>query len=82
VGPRPSAAERSALIEVVRNVRESARSTAAQPAFQRLTNVEYVNSVRDLLGIRIDPSRFLPEDSEGTSGFINDSTGQDASANI
>jgi hypothetical protein len=71
-GLRPSPADRSAVAAAVRDALQAGAPEAVQPAFLRLTNVEYVNSIRDLLGIRLDPSRLLPEDSEGPSGFVND----------
>lgn len=40
--------------------------------FQRLTKTEYANALHDLLGIPLDLSRILPDDSEGPSGFEND----------
>ena len=40
------------------------------PAVRRMTRVEYQNSVRDLLGVPIDASEFLPEDPI-SDGFDN-----------
>ena len=73
-GPRPSDSERAALVAAIREAVKSAepRTETAQLNVQRLTRVEYTNSLRGLLGIPFDFSRILPDDSEGASGFAND----------
>ena len=38
----------------------------------RMTRQEYINSVRDLLGVSVDVSDLLSEDSVGANGFNND----------
>jgi hypothetical protein len=40
------------------------------PGVHRLNRSEYANAIRDLLGIEIDPSRYLPPD-DSTRGFDN-----------
>jgi hypothetical protein len=40
------------------------------PGVHRVNRVEYANSVRDLLGLEIDPAAFLPVD-DASSGFDN-----------
>ena len=42
----------------------------APPGLHRLNRVEYANAVRDLLGIQVDPTKFLPPD-DSTHGFDN-----------
>src|SRR5262249_16421089 len=39
-------------------------------ALHRLNRAEYANAIEDLLGLRIDPSTFLPQDDEA-DGFDN-----------
>lgn len=42
--------------------------------FRRLTRTEYQNAIRDLLGVQIEASRFLPKDEE-SHGFDNVTVG-------
>lgn len=45
-----------------------------EPTFRRLTRTEYRNAIRDLLGLDIDPARWLPKDEE-SHGFDNITVG-------
>ena len=40
------------------------------PGIHRLNRTEYQNVIRDLIGLKIDPARFLPSDNS-THGFDN-----------
>jgi len=77
----PPAGPRTALAAAIRDAVKAAapRTQTAQLSVQRLTRVEYTNSLRDLLGIPFDFSRILPDDSEGPSGFANDRRSLDMS---
>jgi mono/diheme cytochrome c family protein len=46
------------------------RETQGRVALRRLTQVEYQNTVRDLLGVNVDLKDLLPEDTS-TNGFDN-----------
>ncbi len=70
-GARPSASERNTLVVAIRGA-VAPQSRPPDLDFQRLTKVEYTNSLRDLLGIPFDFGRVLPDDPEGPSGFVND----------
>jgi len=47
-----------------------AKPVVVPPGVHRVNRIEYANSVRDLLGIEIDPAAFLPVD-DASSGFDN-----------
>src|SRR6202008_4655092 len=40
------------------------------PGLHRLNRTEYTNAIRDLLGLQVDATKFLPPD-DSTSGFDN-----------
>src|SRR5579859_7254798 len=70
--PRPEAAK---VKEFVARLETSIDLAAAspnpgKPSLHRLNRFEYANSVRDLLGIQIDPAQFLPAD-DSSHGFDN-----------
>ncbi len=44
--------------------------TYTPPGLHRLNRVEYANAVHDLLGVDVDPAKFLPPD-DSTHGFDN-----------
>jgi mono/diheme cytochrome c family protein len=69
--PRPDRATRDALITWMENEldRHAATSLAA-PGLHRLNRTEYRNVIRDLLGLEVDPAKFLPSDNS-TYGFDN-----------
>ena len=45
---------------------------AGHVATARLSRQEYDNTMRDLLGVDLNPSRELGDDAQGASGFNND----------
>ena len=73
--PQPTKAE----VEAVRNWIESgmsdyvrkASAVKTEPRIRRLTNVEYENTLRDLLGFELDVIDDLPEDPEHHYHFNN-----------
>jgi hypothetical protein len=72
--PRPGEEEVRALLDWlsphVRAAEEAARSTQGRVVLRRLNRVEYENTARDLLGIRIRIKEQLPEDGSA-DGFDN-----------
>ncbi len=50
---------------------EAKRSTGGKVVFRRLTNYEYNNTLRDLLGIEFDYAENLPPESKSVDGFLN-----------
>lgn len=72
---QPSAAEREALHQWIdRGLQEyvtKASATKATPLARRLTNFEYQNTMRDLLGIDLDFTEGLPQDPEKPYHFNN-----------
>ena len=74
--PRPAPAERSAFADFLEKNLDRAAAAAPNPgtpALRRLNRAEYVNSVRDLLGLdveAIDLRAALPADNSGY-GFDN-----------
>ncbi|HEY7337912.1 MAG TPA: DUF1592 domain-containing protein [Bryobacteraceae bacterium] len=57
-------------IEAAVDRAEAANPAAVAPGVHRVNRVEYANSVRELLGLEIDPAAFLPVD-DASSGFDN-----------
>ncbi len=73
--PAPSAAERRQLIAWVEQGVKIDWSKIRNPGrvtIPRLTREEYNNTMRDLLGIDVQPGKELTPDGEGTSGFNTD----------
>ncbi len=69
--PRPDRATLDALIGWMENeVDRHAAPSLAAPGIHRLNRTEYRNVIRDLIGLKIDPARFLPSDNS-THGFDN-----------
>ncbi|HEY4360967.1 MAG TPA: DUF1592 domain-containing protein [Bryobacteraceae bacterium] len=69
--PRPAPAEYEAFIRGLEN--ELDRHSAARlpaPGLHRLNRTEYTNVIRDVLGVEVDASKFLPSD-DSTHGFDN-----------
>jgi hypothetical protein len=63
---RPEASHLAALAAMVETRLDSvaaARPNPGRRTFQRLNRAEYASSVRELLGLDIDPSAFLPPDT-------------------
>lgn len=50
---------------------EAKRSTGGRVVFRRLTNYEYNNTMRDLLGIDYNFAENLPPESRSEDGFLN-----------
>jgi hypothetical protein len=69
--PRPEKAVYRGVIAWLENeLDRDAPLHLPPPGLHRLNRVEYANAIRDLLGIEIDPAKFLPTD-DSTSGFDN-----------
>jgi hypothetical protein len=71
--PRPSAAERARLIAWIRGDVQQVDCRAPDPGrvtLRRLNSSEYTFTIRDLFGVDVDPSEFLPPDDSGY-GFDN-----------
>ncbi|HEY2106056.1 MAG TPA: DUF1592 domain-containing protein, partial [Candidatus Binataceae bacterium] len=73
--PQPADAARQEVIEWVQAVRTSeARRNADDPGpvlVRRLSNAEYNNTIRDLTGVDMRPTREFPVDLANTAGFDN-----------
>ena len=59
------------LTDEIAGATEAKRSTGGKVVFRRLTNYEYNNTLRDLLGIEFDYAENLPPESKSTDGFLN-----------
>ena len=72
--PQPSESELNTLIDQLTGPLDTAYMAAPRiprtESLRRLTRTEYQNSVRDLLGVDIDASSWLPAD-ESSHGFDN-----------
>jgi cytochrome c5 len=69
--PRPDPTTREALITWMEQQLDShATTNLVPPGIHRLNRVEYNNTIRDLLGLEVDASKFLPSD-DSTHGFDN-----------
>jgi mono/diheme cytochrome c family protein len=69
--PRPDPATREALITWMETELDHHASTnLTPPGIHRLNRTEYSNAIRDLLGLEVDASKFLPSD-DSTHGFDN-----------
>ena len=75
VAPQPPADARQQIIDWVLGVRmNEARRNAGDPGpvlLRRLSNSEYNNSIRDLTGVDMRPTREFPVDPANTAGFDN-----------
>jgi hypothetical protein len=73
--PQPPADARQQVIDWVQAVRTNeARKNDGDPGpvlVHRLSNAEYNNSIRDLTGVDIRPTREFPVDPANTAGFDN-----------
>jgi hypothetical protein len=68
---RPDPATREALISwMEKELDKSAVTYLPAPGIHRLNRTEYTNAVRDVLGLRVDATKFLPSD-DSTHGFDN-----------
>jgi mono/diheme cytochrome c family protein len=69
--PRPDRATLDGLITWMENELDGhAVANLTAPGIHRLNRTEYRNVIRDLIGLKIDPARFLPSDNS-THGFDN-----------
>src|SRR6266699_3503411 len=69
--PRPGPAIRESLIRWMENeLDRSAVTNLPPPGLHRLNRTEYANAIRDLLGLEVDATKFLPAD-DSTHGFDN-----------
>ena len=73
--PRPSANEQVAITGWIQSyLRAEALANAGDPGpvlLRRLSNVEYDNTIRDLTGIDLKPTREFPADGAAGEGFTN-----------
>ncbi|MEM8912716.1 MAG: DUF1592 domain-containing protein [Planctomycetota bacterium] len=76
---RPSTAEFDAIArrlgDALDRVDQDRREVPAVASLRRLTRTEYQNSVRDLLHVDVDASRWIPKD-ESSLGFDNITVGE------
>jgi hypothetical protein len=82
--PQPTAAERSKLLQWVKQMLDAeARARAGDPGpivLRRLSNAEYNYTVRDLTGVTtLDPTREFPVDGAAGEGFTNTGSAQSMS---
>jgi mono/diheme cytochrome c family protein len=72
---RPAESERKAIVGWIGEVRRyQARKNAGDPGVvlaRRLSNAEYDNTIRDLTGVDIRPTREFPVDPANEAGFDN-----------
>ena len=71
--PRPDQAALNAFVSTLETEIDRAAAShpnPGRPSLHRLNRFEYANSVRDLLGLEIDPASFLPPD-DSSHGFDN-----------
>lgn len=71
--PQPTPAARAAFVQWLENGLDSYAAAHPDPGrstIRRLNRVEYANAVRDLLALKVDVSRELPQDNSGY-GFDN-----------
>src|SRR6185436_16885576 len=73
--PQPPEDARQAVIDWVQAVRRNeAKKNDGDPGpvlVRRLSNAEYNNSIRDLTGVDMRPTREFPVDPANTAGFDN-----------
>jgi cytochrome c5 len=68
---RPDAATMESLIKWMETeLDRGAVQHLPAPGLHRLNRTEYANAVRDVLGLEVDPAKFLPSD-DSTRGFDN-----------
>ncbi len=69
--PRPDAGTYEAFIQTLETTLDkSAPVRLPAPGLHRLNRIEYSNVIRDVLGLEVDASKFLPPD-DSTHGFDN-----------
>ena len=72
--PRPDAATRAEFaswLETALDRAAAAHPNPGRPAIHRLNRTEYVNAIRDLLGLEVDARSLLPGDNTDVHGFDN-----------
>ncbi len=65
----------AALETVLDDVADKHKDIPAVDTLRRLTRTEYQNSIRDLLGVQVDASEWIPRD-ESSDGFDNITVGE------
>jgi hypothetical protein len=74
--PLPTVEERALMVnwleQTLNEIDWSKVKNPGRVTMPRLTKTEYNNTMRDLLGIDIQPGNTFSEDGEGQSGFSND----------
>jgi mono/diheme cytochrome c family protein len=69
--PRPDTTTREAVLTWMEGeLDRAAAQHLPAPGLHRLNRTEYANAIRDLLGLKVDASKFLPSD-DSTRGFDN-----------
>src|SRR5690349_8236863 len=69
--PHPDQATRETLISWMENELDRSASThLPAPGLHRMNRAEYTNAIRDVLGLQVDATKFLPSD-DSTHGFDN-----------
>src|SRR5690349_5215966 len=69
--PHPDQATRETLISWMENELDRSASThLPAPGLHRMNRAEYTNAIRDVLGLKVDATKFLPSD-DSTHGFDN-----------
>lgn len=69
--PRPAPAVTNTLVSWMENeLDRSAVTYLPPPGLHRLNRTEYTNAIRDVLGLQVDATKFLPPD-DSTHGFDN-----------
>ncbi len=82
--PRPAAADYAALTVSLENDLDraaAAKPKLARPSVHRMNRTEYGNAIRELLGLNIDVSAYLPAD-DSSYGFDNVSSGLQVSPTL
>ena len=72
--PRPAAETRAGFaswLETALDREAAAHPNPGRPAIHRLNRTEYVNAIRDLLGLEVDARSLLPGDNSDVHGFDN-----------
>jgi hypothetical protein len=69
--PRPAADSMQSLISFMENEMDrNAATYMPPPGIHRMNRTEYTNAIRDVLGLQVDATKFLPPD-DSTRGFDN-----------
>ena len=69
--PRPQAAVMESMIAFLETeLDRNAAPNLTPPGIHRMNRTEYTNAIRDLLGLQVDATKFLPSD-DSTHGFDN-----------